>query len=205
MRLRKFRARAYRCIHDSGEIRVGDLAAFVGRNESGKTTILQALTLLNKDQQVSELDLCDEMTEDLKQEVRLAEGDFELAEKLLDRRYTFSGKVVSGNKLGRTIGIPTANIWVPKSNLPIRGVYAVKAFLKGETFNGIANMGVRPTVGGTSPVLEIHIFDFNKNIYGQRIEVEFYKKIREEKKFNDLNELKDQISKDIELAKEFLN
>ena len=67
MRLRKFRARAYRCIHDSGEIRVGDLAAFVGRNESGKTTILQALTLLNKDQPVSELDLCDEMTEDLKQ------------------------------------------------------------------------------------------------------------------------------------------
>jgi len=78
VRLRKFRARAYRCIHDSGEIRVGDLAAFVGRNESGKTTILQALTLLNKDQQISELDLCDEMTEELKQEVRLAEGDFEL-------------------------------------------------------------------------------------------------------------------------------
>jgi len=78
VRLRKFRARAYRCIHDSGEIRVGDLAAFVGRNESGKTTILQALTLLNKDQQVSELDLCDEMTEDLKQEIRLAEGEFEL-------------------------------------------------------------------------------------------------------------------------------
>ena len=78
MRLRKFRARAYRCIHDSGEIRVGDLAAFVGRNESGKTTILQALTLLNKDQQVSELDLCDEMTEELKEEVRLAEGEFEL-------------------------------------------------------------------------------------------------------------------------------
>ena len=78
MRLRKFRARAYRCIHDSGEIRVGDLAAFVGRNESGKTTILQALTLLNKDQQISELDLCDEMIDDLKQEVRLAEGEFEL-------------------------------------------------------------------------------------------------------------------------------
>ena len=64
MRLRKFRVRAYRCIHDSGEITVGDLAAFVGRNESGKTTILQALTLLNKDEQVSELDLCDEMNEE---------------------------------------------------------------------------------------------------------------------------------------------
>ncbi len=78
MRLRKFRVRAYRCIHDSGEITVGDLAAFVGRNESGKTTILQALTLLNRDEQVSELDLCDEMSEELKEEIRLAEGEFEL-------------------------------------------------------------------------------------------------------------------------------
>ena len=78
MRLRKFRVRAYRCIHDSGEIRVGDLAAFVGRNESGKTTILQALTLFNKEQQLSELDLCDELVEDLKSEVRLVEGEFEL-------------------------------------------------------------------------------------------------------------------------------
>ena len=80
MRLRKFRVRAYRCIHDSGEITVGDLAAFVGRNESGKTTILQALTLLNKDEQVSELDLCDEMNEELKDEIRLAEGDFNLSQ-----------------------------------------------------------------------------------------------------------------------------
>ena len=78
MRLRKFRVRAYRCIHDSGEITVGDLAAFVGRNESGKTTILQALTLLNRDEQVSELDLCDEMNEELKDEMRLAEGEFDL-------------------------------------------------------------------------------------------------------------------------------
>jgi predicted ATP-dependent endonuclease of OLD family len=81
MRLRKFRVRAFRCIHDSGEIKVGDLAAFIGRNESGKTTILEALTLLNKDSKVSELDLCDEMSEELKSELRLAEGDFELGEK----------------------------------------------------------------------------------------------------------------------------
>ncbi len=81
MRLRKFRIRAYRCIHDSGEINVGDLAAFVGRNESGKTTILQALVLLNRDETVSSLDLCDEMSEELKSEVRLAEGEFELSPK----------------------------------------------------------------------------------------------------------------------------
>jgi len=77
MRLRKFRVKAFRCIHDSGEIKVGDLAAFVGRNESGKTTILQGLTMLNKDQVVSELDLCDEMTEELKNEINIAEGDFD--------------------------------------------------------------------------------------------------------------------------------
>lgn len=81
MRLRKFRVRAYRCIHDSGEITVGDLAAFVGRNESGKTTILQALTLLNKGEKISELDLCDEMSEELKSEIRLAEGEFELNQR----------------------------------------------------------------------------------------------------------------------------
>ncbi len=81
MRLRKFRVQGYRCIHDSGEIKVGDLAAFVGRNESGKTTILEALTLLNKDTKLSELDLCDEMSEVLKSEIKLAEGEFVLSEK----------------------------------------------------------------------------------------------------------------------------
>jgi predicted ATP-dependent endonuclease of OLD family len=81
MRLRKFRVRAFRCIHDSSEIKVGDLAAFIGRNESGKTTILEALTLLNKDAKVSELDLCDEMAEELKSETRIVEGAFELTEK----------------------------------------------------------------------------------------------------------------------------
>jgi len=78
LRLRKFRVQAFRCIHDSGDIVVGDLAAFVGRNESGKTTILQALTMLNRDEMISELDLCDEMTERLKSEIRIVEGDFEL-------------------------------------------------------------------------------------------------------------------------------
>jgi len=78
MRLRKFRVRAFRCIHDSGEIKVGDLAAFVGRNESGKTTILEGLTLLNKDVTISELDLCDEMSEELKNEITIANGEFEL-------------------------------------------------------------------------------------------------------------------------------
>ena len=81
MRLRKFRARAFRCIHDSGDITIGDLAAFIGRNESGKTTILQALMLLNVDEIISELDLCDEMTDVLKSEIRIIEGEFGLIEE----------------------------------------------------------------------------------------------------------------------------
>ena len=79
MRIRRFRVRAFRCIHDSGEVRVGDLGAFIGRNEAGKTTILEALTLLNKDSKISELDLCDEMTTELKKEINLAEGILELS------------------------------------------------------------------------------------------------------------------------------
>ena len=81
MRLRKFRARAFRCIHDSGDITIGDLAAFIGRNESGKTTILQALMLLNVDEIISELDLCDEMTDVLKSEIKIVEGQFDLIEE----------------------------------------------------------------------------------------------------------------------------
>ena len=104
MRLRKFRVRAYRCIHDSGEIKVGDLAAFVGRNESGKTTILEALTLLNKEVKVSELDLCDEMNEELKSEIKLVEGDFELSEKetsLIREKFT-NLQDIKGIKIFRT-------------------------------------------------------------------------------------------------------
>ena len=98
----------------------------------------------------------------------------------------------------------TANLWIPKQKLPISGVYAVTCALDGNLLSGIANMGTRPTVGGTKPVLEVHIFDFNENIYGKRIEVEFKHKIRDEKKFKDLNLLKSQIQKDISAAKELL-
>ena len=84
MRLRKFRARAFRCIHDSGDITIGDLAAFIGRNESGKTTILQALMLLNVDEIISDLDLCDEMTDVLKSEIRIVEGQFDLIEEEIE-------------------------------------------------------------------------------------------------------------------------
>ena len=134
----------------------------------------------------------------------LAKSEFELAEELLGRPYTFSGKVVYGNQLGRTIGIPTANLWMPKQRLPVQGVFAVKCKLVDRHLYGIANMGTRPTVDGESPVLEVHLFDFDQNIYGQRLEIEFIKKIRDERKFDNINLLKQQIHKDIDIAKHTL-
>ena len=134
----------------------------------------------------------------------LEESNFDLANSLLGRPYTFSGKVVHGQHLGRTINVPTANIWLPKQKLPISGVYAVKCNLDGVALNGIANMGTRPTVGGKKPVLEVHLFNFNNDIYSKRLKVEFKHKIREEKKFKNLDMLKLQIKDDIAIAENIL-
>jgi riboflavin kinase/FMN adenylyltransferase len=131
----------------------------------------------------------------------LLKSDFQLAKRLLGRPYTFSGKVVYGQQLGRTIGVPTANLWIPKQRLPIAGVYAVKCLLGEKLLNGIANMGIRPTVDGSKPVLEIHLFNFNESIYGQRLTVEFTNKLRDEKKFDNIDFLKEQILLDISQAK----
>ena len=101
--------------------------------------------------------------------------------------------------------MPTANLWLPKNKLPIAGVYVVKVDVDGQRYGGIANMGVRPTVDGQNPVLEVHIFEFSKNIYGRKINVEFLQKLRNEKKFNGLDELKEQIFKDISTAKQYFS
>ena len=130
---------------------------------------------------------------------------FAEAKDLLGRPYTFSGKVVFGKQLGSQLGVPTANMWLPKNRLPIAGVYIVKVFFEGREYGGIANMGTRPTVDGQTPVLEVHILEFNERIYGKRITVEFCEKVRDEKKFEDLDSLKDQIFKDISTAKQYFS
>jgi len=133
----------------------------------------------------------------------LTNNDFELATKLLGRPFTYAGKVVYGQQLGAQLGIPTANLWLPKNKLPISGVYIVKALLDTKEFNGIANMGIRPTIGGELPVLEVHLLDFSQSIYGQTLTVEFLKKVRDEKKFENTTALKEQIFKDISTAKNY--
>ena len=133
----------------------------------------------------------------------MIKGDFDKARELLGRPYSFTGKVVYGQQLGTKLGVPTANLWLPKNKLPIAGVYIVKVLAQGKELGGIANMGVRPTVDGQTPVLEVHILDFSGNLYGKQISVEFLQKVREEKKFAGLDELKEQIFKDISTARRY--
>ena len=126
-----------------------------------------------------------------------------LVEKLLGKPYSIAGRVAHGNKLGRTIGFPTANIMLNRLVVPIHGVYAVQVATKTGVFQGIANVGNRPTINGTKPLLEVHIFDFNQSIYGEAIEVSFVKKLRDEVKFSNFEALKQQIEKDKQQAVEF--
>jgi riboflavin kinase/FMN adenylyltransferase len=134
----------------------------------------------------------------------LAAGNMENAEKLLGRPYRMCGRVAHGDKIGRTLGIPTANIYLHRKVSPVQGIYVVEVFgLKGEPLQGVASVGNRPTVGGTKPLLEVYIFDFNDDIYGKYLNVDFLHKIRDEKKFESLDELKKWIEDDIVKAREW--
>jgi riboflavin kinase/FMN adenylyltransferase len=135
----------------------------------------------------------------------LARGDLADAEKLLGRLYTISGKVVHGDKVGRTWGYPTANIHMMHDRPPLFGVYAVKLEGLAESLlPGVASLGVRPTVKQDGkPTLEVHLFDFDQDIYGKHVRVHFLHKIRDEMKFADVETLKAWISSDAQKAREY--
>lgn len=133
----------------------------------------------------------------------LADGDLDLAEALLGHRYFMMGRVVYGRQLGRQLGVPTANIRLQRYRTPIEGVFAVTVHGLGAPREGVANVGVRPTVDGREPLLEVHLFDFAEDVYGRLLTVEFRKKIREERAFDGLDALKAQIGRDIEATREW--
>lgn len=136
----------------------------------------------------------------------LAEGGFEQAETLLGKPFTISGKVIHGKALGRTINVPTANIPIGRLLSPIQGVFAVSWIdEQGDAFRGVANVGTRPTVDGERELLEVHLFDCNKDLYGRIATVTFLKKLRKEQRFSDFELLKRQIGKDIEQAHAFFD
>lgn len=142
----------------------------------------------------------------IRREIR--DGNMAAAEAMLGREYTVFGEVIKGRQLGRQLGFPTANLKVFNEQLPANGVWCVAVVLSsGERFNGVGNLGMRPTVEGAEAkrMLEIHLLDFDQDIYGVTMEVEFLNYMRTEKKFNSVDELSIQIELDVQSGRDFHN
>jgi len=133
----------------------------------------------------------------------IAEGAFDSAAEMLGRAWRMEGCVVSGDKKGRELGFPTANLNVQNRITPQPGVYAVRVFSPGSSWPGVMNIGVRPTLENSTPELrlEVHLLDFHGDLYDQNLEVTFVERLREERRFGSLVELKQQIARDIEAAR----
>jgi riboflavin kinase/FMN adenylyltransferase len=135
----------------------------------------------------------------------LAAGDFEQAWHLLGRPYRICGRVGHGDRRGRTIGFPTANISLHRRVSPLRGVYAVRVHgVSNAPWPGVANIGRRPTVAGTDERLEVHLFEFDGDLYGAHLQVEFLLRLRDEQRFDSFEALKAQIARDAESAHAWL-
>jgi riboflavin kinase/FMN adenylyltransferase len=134
----------------------------------------------------------------------IRDGNLVAAEQMLGRPYSVTGKVIEGQKLGRTIGFPTANLATGEAQLPPDGVWAVQALLPdGRDLPGVANLGLRPTVGGDSRSLEVHLLDFSGDLYGQELEIRFQKHLRPEIEFPSIDALRLQIQRDADEARQF--
>jgi len=132
----------------------------------------------------------------------LSGGDLARACRLLGRYYSMAGRVVAGKSLGKELGYPTANVDLNRRRSPVHGIFAVRvAGLAPGLLDGVASVGSRPTIGGTEPLLEVHLFDFDRDIYGEHIKVEFVAKLREEEYFPDLEALKQQMDLDAAQAR----
>ena len=134
-------------------------------------------------------------------------GEIEKCNKFLGRNFILTGKVVYGDGLGKKIDFPTANIEIKETYkiIPKNGVYLVKTKINSNTYFGMMNIGVRPTVGGTNKSLEIHFFNFKDNIYGKNVSIEIIKKIRDEEKFSSIDQLKIQLKKDEQFCLKLIN
>ncbi len=136
----------------------------------------------------------------------VATGDFATSTRLLGRPYAINGRVVRGKRLGRTLGYPTANLRFGGKLPPLSGIFAVRVHgVSQGAVTGVASFGTRPTVGGTEPLLEVHLFDFDGDLYGRRIDVEFVAKLRDEENFTDLPTLVAQMHRDAAQARAILD
>jgi len=136
----------------------------------------------------------------------LTAGDFDTAQRLLGRRYSIAGRVVRGKQLGRTLGYPTANLRYGRRRPPLQGIFATRVHGVGDApIASVSSFGTRPTVAGVEPLLEAHLFDFDGDLYGQRIAVEFVARLRDELAFADLPALVAQMHRDAEQARDLLS
>jgi riboflavin kinase/FMN adenylyltransferase len=138
---------------------------------------------------------------------RLARGDLAEAARLLGRPYSISGRVVRGDRLGKQLGFATANVQMKHNRPPLAGIFVVEVLGLGEApLEGVASLGVRPTVKeGGAPVLEVHLLDFSRDIYGRHLQVHFLHRLRDEEKYADLETLRRQIARDVQDARNFFN
>jgi riboflavin kinase/FMN adenylyltransferase len=136
----------------------------------------------------------------------LKRSDFALAERWLGRPYSMRGRVVHGQRLGRDLGFPTANLRIERRRTPLQGIFAVRVHgVETTPLRGVASLGTRPTVGGIQTLLEVHVFDFSADLYGREIEVEFVAKLRDEENYPTLDALVAQIHRDVAEARRILS
>jgi len=133
----------------------------------------------------------------------ISKGNIDKVNKLLGRNYHISGKVIHGEKRGRLIGFPTTNLSTEWNFLPKKGVYVSKVVISDKSYQSITNIGVRPTFNANSLQIESHIFDFNKNVYGKKIKIYFLARIRSEKKFETVEKLIENITKDVNFGRKY--
>ena len=177
-----------------GKGRVGDFATLVEEGAKCQFDVVSTQSFRLEDCRISSTEVRDALSND----------DFTLAQQMLGRPFTIAGKVLHGDKRGRTIGFPTANVLLKRCKAPINGVFAVTVTVADKIYSGVANIGHRPTVNGQRSQLEVHIFDFNDDVYGQFISVALVSKIRQEMKFDSFELLHQQIQKDALTAKTLL-
>jgi riboflavin kinase/FMN adenylyltransferase len=192
---------------------LGAREIFVGYNYrfgKGRSGTTETLRTLGREcgfvvREIDQISLDGEVISSTKIRDLLRNGEVEHAARLLGRNYAITGIVIKGDGRGKELGFPTANIAPKHAIVPSNGVYAVRLDVRENRYEGVANIGVRPTFGKEQPAIEVHIFDFNEDIYGEEISVFFIGKLRDERKFGSAVELIEQIRADIIAARKILS
>lgn len=179
-----------------------------GKNRTADITDLKKFAEIHnfKVEEISAQDIADVTVSSTKIRNALSTGDVSLANNYLGYNYYISGNVIKGKGLGRTIDFPTANIHVKETYklIPHDGVYVIKSSFEGQTLYGMMNIGTNPTVDGKDRSIEVHFFNFNKDIYGTELKIEFLKRLRNEQKFENIDALKNRLKIDKEHALNYL-